>query len=412
MSSKTKVFLQYLIYSILFILVSYMVFRFFPENNKFLINHADTWRQYIKAVAYNSKWMRGFIYHLFKEKSLLPQTLSYGMGYGNDIYPTLQYYAIGDILNIPSVFVKTEYIYIYIQITTVLRAYLAGIAISLYLRYIRPELSWISVMCGMFTYSFGSYFMYYGTWHPYFANPLIYMPLVLLGAEKIFKEKKPLTFIIAIFLSGINNFYFFYLIVLLTVIYCIVRALFLYGKNLSELMGNVEWSQITKCQVDSEHDMREMQDYLERQWLFYPQPTNPTFYERYPIRTLMMFLVYLPLMDWEKILRISWRICGCLFEQEVYVLTQLWELYEGIPDGKAKRYADYAARKCTYNFFYAYYTSDHAETDSIIEEFGSIEKMQECFAEYRSIIENRWYSAGGPKLYREDELRKALRESE
>lgn len=184
------------------------------------------------------------------------------------------------------------------------------------------------------------------------------------------------------------------------------------GKNLSELMGNVEWSQITKCQVDSEHEMREMQDYLERQWLFYPQPTNPTFYECYPIRTLMMFLVYLPLMDWEKILGISWRICGCMFEQEVYVLTQLWELYEGIPDGKAKRYADYAARKCTYNYFYAYYTSDHAETDRINEEFGSIEKMQECFAEYRSIIENRWYSAGGPKLYREDGLRKALRESE
>ena len=140
MSTKTKIFLQYLVYSILFVLVSYMVFRFFPENNKFLINHADTWRQYIKAVAYNSKWMRGCIYHLFKEKSLLPQTLSYGMGYGNDIYPTLQYYAIVDLLNIPSIFVKAEHIYIYIQITTILRPYLAGIAISLYLRYIRPEL--------------------------------------------------------------------------------------------------------------------------------------------------------------------------------------------------------------------------------------------------------------------------------
>ncbi|MBO6197187.1 MAG: YfhO family protein [Butyrivibrio sp.] len=239
MSTKTKIFLQYVVYSILFILVSYMVFRFFPENNKFLINHADTWRQYIKAVAYNSKWMRGFIYHLFKEKSLLPQTLSYGMGYGNDIYPTLQYYAIGDILNIPSVFVKVENIYIYIQITTILRPYLAGIAISLYLRYVRPELSWISVMCGMFTYAFGTYFMYYGTWHPYFANPLIYLPLVLLGAEKIFREKKPLTFIIAIFLSAINNFYFFYLIVLITVIYCIVRAFFLYGKDFSTLLKTV-----------------------------------------------------------------------------------------------------------------------------------------------------------------------------
>ena len=239
MSTKTRIFLQYVIYSIFFVLVSYMVFRYFPENNKFLINHADTWRQYIKAVAYNSKWMRGCIYNLFREKSLSVQTLSYGMGYGNDIYPALQYYAIGDILNIPSVFVKTEYIYIYIQITTVLRPFLAGIAISLYLRYIRPELSWISVMCGMFTYSFGTYFMYYGTWHPYFANPMIYLPLVLLGAEKIFKEKKPLTFIIAVFLSGINNFFFFYVIVLLTVIYCIVRAVFIYGKDFSALLKTV-----------------------------------------------------------------------------------------------------------------------------------------------------------------------------
>ena len=57
MPKNIKSFLQYLIYTLVFILVSYMVFRFFPENNKFLINHADTWRQYIKAVAYNSKWM-------------------------------------------------------------------------------------------------------------------------------------------------------------------------------------------------------------------------------------------------------------------------------------------------------------------------------------------------------------------
>ena len=239
MPKNIKSFLQYLIYTLVFILVSYMVFRFFPENNKFLINHADTWRQYIKAVAYNSKWMRGVIYHLFREKSLSLQTLSYGMGYGNDIYPTLQYYAIGDILNIPSVFVKAEYIYIYIQVTTILRPYLAGIAISLYLRYVRPELSRISVMCGMLTYSFGTYFMYYGTWHPYFANPLIYFPLILLGAEKIFREKKPLTFIVAVFLSGINNFFFFYVIVLLTVIYCIVRSIFIYGKNVSDMLRTI-----------------------------------------------------------------------------------------------------------------------------------------------------------------------------
>lgn len=236
MTNKKKIFLQYFIYTILFVLVSYIVFRYFPENNKILINHADTWRQYIKAVAYNSKWMRGWLYHLFTDKSLSTQNFSFGMGYGSDIYPTLQYYAIGDILNLPTVFVKTEHIYLYLQFTTILRPYLAGIALSLYLKYIRPELDWISVMCGMFTYSFGTYFMYYGIWHPYFANPMIYLPLLLLGAEKIFREKKPLTFTVAVFLSGASNFYFFYVLVLLAVIYCIVRALFLYLKKPEEIL--------------------------------------------------------------------------------------------------------------------------------------------------------------------------------
>ena len=239
MTKKTKTFLEYFSYTIVFLAVACIVFRFFPENNRLLINHADTWRQYIKAVAYNSKWMRGVIYHILKDKSLSVQTLSFGMGYGADIYPTLQYYAIGDILNIPSVFVKVEYIYIYIQVTTVLRAYLAGITLSLYLRYIKPELSWISVMCGMFTYSFGTYFLYYGTWHPYFANPLIYFPLILLGAEKIFREKRPLTFIVAIFLAGTNNFFFFYVMVVLAVIYCVVRVIFLYHKQPKEILKTI-----------------------------------------------------------------------------------------------------------------------------------------------------------------------------
>ena len=231
MKNRSKVLLQYIIYTVLFAGMTWLVFRYFPENNRFLINHADTWRQYIKAVAYYSKWMRGYIYHIIHDHSFSAQTLSFGMGYGSDIYTTLQYYAIGDILNLPAALVKTEHIYIFIQVTTVLRAYLAGIAISLYLKYIKPEFSWIAVLCGMFTYSFGTYYLYYGIWHPYFANPMIYLPLVLLGAEKIFREKKPLTFIVAVFLAGTNSFYFFYVIVLLTIIYCVVRMAFLCGRD-------------------------------------------------------------------------------------------------------------------------------------------------------------------------------------
>ncbi len=222
----------YLIYTAIFAAMSVLVYGYFFRNGKSLICEGDTWRQHLKAAAYYSKWLRGVLYHVFKEHSLNLQTFAFGMGYGSDLYTTLQYYALGDLLNIFSAFVKTEYIHIYFQIVMILRAYLAGITFSLYARYLRKDMSVWALLTGMFTYSFGSYFMYLGLWHPFFANPLIYLPLVLLGAEKILKENKPRFFAVAVFLAGTNNFYFFYIMVLLTIIYVVVRLIFIhFGKH-------------------------------------------------------------------------------------------------------------------------------------------------------------------------------------
>ncbi|WP_408071984.1 YfhO family protein [Butyrivibrio sp. JL13D10] len=223
--------LFYIIYTVMFAVMSYLVYGYFLKNGKSFICTGDTWRQHLKAAAYYSKWLRGVFYHLIHDHSLSFQTFAFGIGYGSDMYPTLQYYALGDILNLFSAFVKTEYIHIYFQIVMIMRAYLAGIAFSLYAKYMRKDMSAIALFAGMFTYGFGSYFMYLGLWHPFFANPLIYFPLVLLGAEKILQEKKPVFFAVSIFLAATNNFYFFYIIVLLTIIYVAVRLLFLnFGK--------------------------------------------------------------------------------------------------------------------------------------------------------------------------------------
>ena len=229
---KAAVF--YGVYSILFAGMIYGVFYYFFANNVSFINSADAFRQHIKALAYYAKWMRGVLYHLVKEHSLSIQTFSFGMGYGTDIYPTLQYYAIGDILNLPAVFVPNEYIYVYFQVVMMLRPFIAGITFSALCFYLRPRASKIGVMTGMFTYSFCTFFLFLGIWHPYFANPLIYLPLVILGAEKIIRENKSGFFAFAIFLAGSNNFFFFYMIVLLTVVYVIVRVAFTYGGQLKK----------------------------------------------------------------------------------------------------------------------------------------------------------------------------------
>ncbi|WP_029232346.1 YfhO family protein [Butyrivibrio sp. VCB2006] len=231
MKKKSFVFF-YLIYTALFAAMVYAVFHAFFEANATFVNMADAFRQHLKALAYYSKWMRGVLYHLFKEHSFDLQTYSLGMGYGTDIYPTLQYYAIGDLLNLPVVFVKNQYIYIYFQIVMMLRPYLAGITFSMLVFYLRPKASKVGVMAGMFSYALCTFFMFLGIWHPFFANPLIYFPLVILGAEKIIRENKSALFAVSIFLAGSNNFFFFYMMVLLTIVYVIIRVAFTYGKDM------------------------------------------------------------------------------------------------------------------------------------------------------------------------------------
>ncbi len=228
----------YLIYTAIFAAMVFAVFHAFFEANATFVNMADAFRQHLKALAFYSKWMRGVLYRLFTEHSLDIQTFSLGMGYGTDIYPTLQYYAIGDLLNLPAIFVKNQYIYIYFQVVMMLRPYLAGITFSLLAFYLRPKASRIGVMAGMFTYAFCTFFLFLGIWHPFFANPLIYFPLVILGAEKILREKRSGFFAFSIFLAGSNNFFFFYMMVLLTIVYVIVRAIFIHGRDF------VKWGQL------------------------------------------------------------------------------------------------------------------------------------------------------------------------
>ncbi|MBE5844352.1 MAG: hypothetical protein E7302_09250 [Butyrivibrio sp.] len=236
LNKRVKLLGFYIIYTLLFFAIFWGSFKYFPENGRLLLNHADAWRQHMKAVAYYSKWLRGVFYNIFVLHNFSLQTFSLGMGYGSDMYTTLQYYAIGDVLNLFSAFVKTEYIYEYFQVITVLRAYLAGITFSMFAMYVRKDAHPIALLSGMFTYSFGSYFMFLGIWHPFFANPMIYLPLVLLGAEKLLRENKKNTFIIAIFLACTNNFYFFFAITLLTVIYVLVRFFVEHGADFERLI--------------------------------------------------------------------------------------------------------------------------------------------------------------------------------
>lgn len=119
--------------------------------------------------------------------------------------------------------------YIFYEAMILLRIYLSGIAFSLLCFYTGHKKRY--VLPGAVAYAFCYWAIYNAVRHPFFLNPLLYYPLLILGVEKIIREKKMWLFTITVTVAAMSNFYFFYMLVFTTIIYVIVRFIFCYGKN-------------------------------------------------------------------------------------------------------------------------------------------------------------------------------------
>ena len=227
-----------LAYTILYLILAGLLVLFFRLQNRSLVYHADAWRQHLRALAYYGKWLRGNLWHLFYDHSLTPQAWSFGLGYGSDVLTTLHYYCIGEPLTALSVFVPERFTKYNFEFLILLRPYLAGLSFSAYAEYMigRKQLHGtgsctttgsgsLPILCGALCYVFSGTVLYLGMLHPFFVTPMIYLPLLLLGVEKVLRERKPRIFLVTVWLAALSNFYFFYMLALMTAAYALVRVI-------------------------------------------------------------------------------------------------------------------------------------------------------------------------------------------
>lgn len=60
---------------------------------------------------------------------------------------------------------------------------------------------------------------------------MVYLPLLLLGVEQVLAKRRPYLFIFTVFLAAISNFYFFYMLALITAMYTVFRLCCLYNRH-------------------------------------------------------------------------------------------------------------------------------------------------------------------------------------
>lgn len=252
--TNQNLILFYLSYCLVFFLFAGFAFCLFLITKRSFIWFKDGWNQHFRALLYYSKWLKDVARNILVFHQFSLPTFSAHIGLGSDVIQTLHYYVIGDPLALFSVFVSQNHMARFYSLLIYVRIFLAGLAFSIYAIYMackinekgKETISLFAILMATMVYTFNGFTLYAGTRHPYFLNPMILMPLVFLGVEKIFDSKRPYVLIIFVALSCISNFYFFYMIVVLTVMYVITRFLMLY--KLNALAG---WKKILRILIHS-----------------------------------------------------------------------------------------------------------------------------------------------------------------
>ena len=168
-------------------------------------------------------------------------------GMGGGIYSQLSYYFSTSIVFIITVLItymlemthliKEPDIFYWadaILIVSVIRMTLIISLTTLYFRYMNIQM--ISAFIGAVFYGTSVIYFRHVTYWEFFADAMLWLPLLLFGIEKVIKEKKAGWFTIAISISLFDNFYFAYINFLLASIYIIFRWFMpLYAQETSKI---------------------------------------------------------------------------------------------------------------------------------------------------------------------------------
>jgi hypothetical protein len=211
---------QTLRYTALFIVTAFLAFIPFIATGKSFIWSTDGIEQHYIALQYYGTWLREIASGVIHGEPAIP-LWDFGIGYGSDVLTTFAYYVIGDPLNLLSAIVPSAHTEVLYDALIVVRMFLAGLFFMVFCK--RMGVSQAGALGGAIAFAFCSWALFGGLRHPFFLNPMVYLPLLLVGVEKIFAKESPVLFIVMIAISALSNFYFLYMLVAMLVVYVIVR---------------------------------------------------------------------------------------------------------------------------------------------------------------------------------------------
>ncbi len=162
---------------------------------------------------FRSQW-----YQLFNLKEL--PFYSWNMFLGNNFWASKMYYTVGDLFNYIVLPLKGMHYYDIRFLQTLLKFTVAAISSFCYLKKFYK--SQLALMVGCISYAFSFWIIYY-IGQPMFISFYSLVPLYFLGMECYLQDKKKILYIVMTSILLCINYYLFYTLSFLSVVYYIYR---------------------------------------------------------------------------------------------------------------------------------------------------------------------------------------------
>lgn len=203
-----------------FLAAALLLLLIFAKEHASFTKMADGVAQHYAVLMWIRNTLRQFLHGNFA----LPM-VDFSVGQGFDVIGTLNYYGVGDPVNLLTVFFAGNHLDQMYMFLILFRMYLSGLTFSYYCSTAGIQRK-ASVLCGSWLYVFCSFALIGGMKHPLFLNGMLYLPLLLAGTEHLLQKKSIRFLSVSVALAFMSNYYFMYMNTVLCGIYLFVR---LYG---------------------------------------------------------------------------------------------------------------------------------------------------------------------------------------
>ncbi|MBA4603920.1 YfhO family protein [Thermoactinomyces mirandus] len=194
------------------LLVAVFIFaRLFTSDFYFISKLGDTKEQYIHFF--------NLFYDLVHSGGFPFWSWSYGMG--GSFWNDFGYYMLGDFFVWPLLLFPKNWFPTLFLPMNILKLIVMGLGIYLLLKEfgVRKRFAFLGAM----VYPFAGFNIEHFYTHYFFLNAAAIFPFILLGYERLLKEKSSAVFVISIFLGSISNFYFMFMMSLGLLLYAFFR---------------------------------------------------------------------------------------------------------------------------------------------------------------------------------------------